>query len=175
MKPEWAKFRDEPDSIDMSIHTPADVKAYTHWLYSGNIPTRDFDSIGESMNDPIWIDLANAFVFGEKIMDRKYQKDIIETIAAVQTHAPDFPCAEAFVIIYDGTPEGSPARKLLADMYAHGAYDAPDWRKELELLPHEALVDVTRAMMGARDIPPGLRPWTRSVDAYLEQDVSAFR
>lgn len=151
------------------------MKAYAHWLYSSNIPTRDFDDTDGTRNDPIWIDLANAFVFGEKIMDRKYQRDIIETIAAVQSHAPDFPCAEAFAIVYDGTPEGSPARRLLADMYAHGAYDAPDWRKELELLPHEALLDVTRAMARAREIPMGLRPWIHSVDAYLEQDVSGFR
>ena len=86
----------------------------------------------------------------------------------MQAEAPDFPCAEAFVIIYDGTPEGSPARKLLADMYAHGAYDAPDWRKVFELLPHEALVDVMRATVRVRGEHYD-RPWVESVESYTEE------
>ncbi|KAH7345984.1 hypothetical protein BKA66DRAFT_576724 [Pyrenochaeta sp. MPI-SDFR-AT-0127] len=167
LKPEWAALRDEPDIIDLSTHSPNDVKAYAHWLYSGTIPTRDFDDENGSKSDPIWIDLANAYVFGEKIMDRNYQKASLDTIAAYQANAPDFPCAESFVIIYDGTPDGSPARKLLSDMYAHGAYDAPDWKKEYELLPHEALVDVLRATVRVRR-EHYERPWTLSTKTYRE-------
>tara|TARA_R110002003_G_scaffold115_2_gene9954 strand:+ start:41243 stop:41515 length:273 start_codon:yes stop_codon:yes gene_type:complete len=84
------------------------------------------------------------------MMDQRYKRCILETIAAVQRDAPDYPCAEAFDIIYDGTPEGSPARRLLVDMYAYGAYDAPDWSEELAKLPHEALADVVRAMIRVR-------------------------
>jgi hypothetical protein len=110
---------------------------------------------------------ANAYIFGEKILDQKYKHAVLSTIAGVQREAPDFPCAEAFAIVYDGTPEGSPARRLLADMYAYGAYDAPDWSSEFEALPHEALADVLRATVKVRRENPA-RPWTESLEAYEE-------
>jgi hypothetical protein len=103
------------------------------------------------------------------MMDQKYKRAVIETFAGVQREAPDFPCAEAFAIVYDGTPEGSPARRLLVDMYAYGAYDAPDWEKELELLPHEALADVMRATIKVRRENPA-RPWTEGLEAYEEKE-----
>jgi len=98
-------------------------------------------------------------------MDEKYKRSILETIAAVQADAPDYPCAEAFNIIYDGTPEGSPGRRLLVDMYAYSAYDAPDWNKEFDALPHEALADVLRATIKVRRENMA-RPWTESMEAY---------
>ncbi|KAH7085458.1 hypothetical protein BKA63DRAFT_18289 [Paraphoma chrysanthemicola] len=151
LKPEWAELRDDRDTIDMGPeHSAEEVKCYTQWLYSGTIPTRDFDHVNGTKSDPIWIDLANAYIFAEKIIDQRYKRCILGTIAAVQSNAPDYPCAEAFNIIYDGTPEGSPARMLLVDMYAYGAYDAPDWNEELEKLPHEALADVLRATIKVR-------------------------
>ena len=112
---------------------------------------------------------ANAYVFGEKMMDQRYKRAVLETIAAVQRDAPDYPCADAFVIIYDGTPEGSPARRLLADMYAYGAYDAPDWNREFEMLPHEALADVMRATIKVRR-ENSARPWTETMEAYEDAD-----
>jgi prefoldin beta subunit len=167
MKPEWAELRDEPDSIDLSSYSPEDVKVYAHWLYAGTIPTKNFDYQNGTKSDPIWLDLANAYVFGEKIMDSKYQCAILETFAAIQGEAPDFPCAEAFTIIYDGTPERSPARMLLADMYAYGAHDAEDWKKEFDLLPSEALVDIMRAMVRVRREPHD-RPWAKSTENYTK-------
>jgi hypothetical protein len=108
-------------------------------------------------------------VFGEKMMDQKYKRAVLESIAEVQRDAPDYPCAEAFVIIYDGTPEGSPARRLLADMYAYGAYDAPDWNREFDLLPHEALADVMRATIKVRRENLA-RPWTETMEAYEDEE-----
>lgn len=95
-------------------------------------------------------------------MDQKYKRAILETFAGVKREAIDFPCAEAFSIVYDGTPEGSPARRLLVDMYAYGAIDAPDWNQEFEMLPHEALADVLRATIKVRRENPA-RPWTETM------------
>jgi hypothetical protein len=59
IKPEWASMRDDPSVIDMGpAHSAAEVAAYTHWLYSGTIPTRDFDTVGDAKSDAIWIDLV---------------------------------------------------------------------------------------------------------------------
>jgi hypothetical protein len=103
------------------------------------------------------------------MMDQTYKRAVLATISGVQQEAPDFPCAEAFVIVYDGTPVGSAARRLLVDMYAYGAYDTPDWNREFELLPHEALVDILSATIKVRRENPA-RPWTESMEAYQERD-----
>jgi hypothetical protein len=103
------------------------------------------------------------------MMDQKYKQAVLNAFASVQHEAPDFPCAEAFVIVYDGTPDGSAARRLLVDMYAYGAFDAPDWNREFELLPHEALVDIMCAVMKVRRENPA-RPWTETMEAYQEPE-----
>jgi hypothetical protein len=54
-------------------------------------------------------------------------------------------------------------------MYAYGAHDAPDWEREFELLPHEALVDVVRAMVKVRR-GNGARPWVEGLEAYEEKE-----
>jgi hypothetical protein len=60
IKPEWAALREHPDIIDMGpTHTAEEVKCYAHWLYSGTIPTRDFDETDGGKSDPIWIDLVS--------------------------------------------------------------------------------------------------------------------
>lgn len=182
LKHEWASLRDDPDTIDMGpTHTAGDVKTYCNWLYSGKIPTRDFDDQGRAKSDYIFIDLvspphpflhselipqATAYTFGEHIIDLSYKRSVLSTLAGVQISAPDYPCAEAFAIIYDGTPEGSPARRMLVDMYAYGAVDSKCWSSAFEALPREALVDVLRAMVRVRRENAG-RPW-RELGAYWE-------
>jgi hypothetical protein len=186
LKHEWASLRSDPDTIDMGpTHTASDVKTYCNWLYSGTIPTRDFDDEDGAKSDYIFIDLASpphpflhpeltpqqasAYAFGEQIMDQSYKRCVLETLAGVQIGAPDYPCAEAFVIVYDGTPEGSPARRMLVDMYAYGAVDSKCWGSAFEALPREALVDVLRAMVKVRRENMG-RPW-REVGVYWEGEV----
>jgi hypothetical protein len=60
IKPEWAELREDPDLIDMGpMHSAQQVKSYLHWLYSGYIPTRDFDAVHGLKSDPIWVDLVS--------------------------------------------------------------------------------------------------------------------
>jgi len=109
---------------------------------------------------------AAAYSFGEHIIDLSYKQSILSTLASVQISAPDYPCPEALVIVYDGTPERSPARRMLVDMYAYGAVDSKCWAGAFEALPREALVDVLGAMVRVRRENAG-RPW-REVGAYWE-------
>jgi hypothetical protein len=102
-------------------------------------------------------------------MDQRYKRAILEIIAGVQQEAPYYPCAEAFVIVYDGTPGGSPARRLLVGMYAYGAIDSPCWNKEFDLLPHEALADVLCATIKVRRENMA-RPWRETMEACQEKE-----
>jgi hypothetical protein len=67
IKPEWAALREDPDIIDMGpTHSADEVKSYAHWLYSGSVPTRDFDNDNGTQSDPIWIDLvSNSTLLGK--------------------------------------------------------------------------------------------------------------
>jgi hypothetical protein len=50
----------------------------------------------------------------------------------------EYPPAEAFTIIYNGTPKGSPARELLTAMYAFAAGSSETWKPKLDGLPHDS-------------------------------------
>ncbi|KAI4922582.1 hypothetical protein J4E90_001013 [Alternaria incomplexa] len=88
LKPEWAAMRERPDHIELPAYTVKDVETYAHWLYSGKVPARCFDLCrtfhDQEENNPVWIDLATAYVFGEQILDRHYQQTVLNTMAGIQ-------------------------------------------------------------------------------------------
>lgn len=58
-----------------------------------------------------------------------------------------FPTKEDVAIIYDGTPEGSPARQLM--VYLHVRYGSSSWiAKQYEENHPQFLVDLCKALLG---------------------------
>jgi hypothetical protein len=57
------KRNDEPVYLVITNYGYQDVVIYVHWLYTGQIPTRPYDRKYGTMTEPIWLDLANAYVF----------------------------------------------------------------------------------------------------------------
>ncbi|KAI4928336.1 uncharacterized protein J4E92_005822 [Alternaria infectoria] len=185
LKPEWAAMRERPDHIELPAYTVKDVETYAHWLYSGKVPARCFDLYrtfedGEE-NNPVWIDLATAYVFGEQILDRHYQQTVLNTMAGVQNdsyddedkppdqriiNTPDFPSEEAICVLYRGTPESSPIRALVADMCAYATLQDEDRKPDFNRLPREALVDVLDAIPKINLRQKLSRPWEEWTEGY---------
>lgn len=82
--------------------------------------------------------LIGAFVFGEKVQDGDFKDAVID--ALIHTAAtPDekgacwYPTGQLVNRAYTGTPEGSPIRKLLVDMYVfHGRRRWLDGQKNVD-------------------------------------------
>jgi hypothetical protein len=145
----------EPDYLVITKCGNKDVTTYVHWLYTGKIPTSACDQERGTITDPIWIDLSNAYVFGEEINDRRYQQAVIENMAQLQNDSLLYPPAKVFSIIYYGTPEDStPIRMLLSDMWIWGVRaniytedKLEAWMDELvNDIPGEAGNDLIEAM-----------------------------
>jgi hypothetical protein len=96
--------------------------------------------------------LIGAFVFGEKVQDGDFKDAVVDALIYTVA-APDekgvrwYPTAQSVDRAYTGTPEGSPIRRLLVDMYTfHGRKVWLDGQKNVDFLAGSAM---TRTYEGA--------------------------
>jgi hypothetical protein len=122
-------------------------------LYTSELATKGTDE---------WLALCRLYVLAEYLLDRWAKERIIDGMHGYLTEIlPTEPkhgspekvfSAEVVQEVYDGTPEGSPLRRLIVDLYAIHGRDV--WLKNLkEQLPTDFLYDVTLKMLQARPQP----------------------
>jgi hypothetical protein len=102
----------------------------------------------------------------------------MECLIGTYAHSDWAPGPEYGPIIFKGTLEGSPARRLLSDIIANGAWNVSQksytsgeasvgWTKMMGAYPHEVLADAMRTVMRSR----GEGNWTaKRSDAYACKD-----
>jgi hypothetical protein len=168
-KGEWCELRKDPDTITLKGDDLKVVKAYVRWLYRQEPP---LPLLGNKVVGNAFIFLAKAYVFGEKVMDTAFKNTIIDCTVANVVESNSFPGSRAMNIIYGGTPDGSPARRLIVDFYAYAAYVTSEtdvWAKNIRNFSKELLVDVLIATVTKR---PGLGkgPWESAAHLYHEED-----
>jgi hypothetical protein len=136
MRPEWSSQRPEPHSSSFCDDDPGVFRLYGHWVYFRTLP------ISHTM-DPadIFVELARAYVLGEKLIDAKFKDAIIDTFVAVGAGMSYNPSGRCVNILYEGTPEGSPARKTVVDACGRYAHDSQSWIEGFEKCPKEFLID----------------------------------
>lgn len=178
MKPEWARLREQPDTIDLPDDYAQTVSDYIKWLYSGNMPIKLYhagkDTRERAMEEAqkVFVIIARAYVFGERILDTKYKNLMAETMLAA-TNSSGFDMGPKSVeIIYNGTPSTSSARRLVAHQVAYQAYyDGSEgefgWMDFFDGYPREALVDAIKATIKIRPKPNKGFP---EVHWYTEKD-----
>lgn len=106
---------------------PSAVDLYIYWVYSSKVFSRrslqeEEEDVKERRNADESSVLVRAYVFGKKVQDGDFQDAVID--ALVHSIAmPDksgncwYPGASQVDQAYKGTPEGSPLRRFLVDMY----------------------------------------------------------
>lgn len=114
-KEEWSKSRADPDTIDLANDDFEVVKAYAHWLYFQQPPAPITHCVTKF---PF---LAKSYVFGEKVMDITFKNVVIDLVVAEAVASNTIPASESMDILYLGTPEGSPARRLMVDFCVDAA------------------------------------------------------
>lgn len=153
VKKEWT--RSENREIDLRDESPAEFKIYVHWLYSGNtvveawLKARDLEKDGPDFNP-----LAKLYVLGERLNDATFQDHIINAILFLSRREDErgktwCPTDAVANTIYAGTPNNSPARRLMVDFFAD--YGDHDWiYDESEEINHEFLTDLSKTLLGRR-------------------------
>lgn len=142
----WRESRGR--TIELKDDKPDTFEIYQHWLYSGTVSTRD-DS-GEP-DDPEYLQLAEAYVLGDKLGDGDFKDVIIDAIlhksrlkvsGGAFFRRFSFPGAQIIQYIYDNTPKSSEARNLLVYFWAENGNGQWFNDETQELLPKEFLMDL---------------------------------
>lgn len=96
--------------IQLPEHDPDLLNVYLQWLY-GDLSS--FETPNPIL-DPRTV-LAMLYVTGEKLQDRRFRDFIISRI--VEQNQKNVPSLFAIDVIYNGTPQNSPARRLMVDLW----------------------------------------------------------
>ncbi|KAF1956624.1 hypothetical protein CC80DRAFT_504453 [Byssothecium circinans] len=186
MKSEWASMRPDPRVIELPEDDPEAFSLYRTWLYSGQLAILP-DSGGSGSDDSISITnssttdtapehyhtLAYAYVLGERLLDVPFKNAIVDAyVLYARGTSPGrryYPSNEEIRIIYDGTREGSPIRKLLVDIwYCRGKVE---WIEKDSDLPQEFLACVVKELLRVRvSVDQLSRPWKLSHAQYHEKE-----
>ncbi|KAM0724081.1 hypothetical protein Q7P37_000261 [Cladosporium fusiforme] len=109
------------------------VGLYVQWIYGGRIFTRPGRGGAEDKDKAPYSEtslLVEGFIFGEKIQDGDFRDAVVDAIiVSINDPGKDdlvrYPSGTTVERAYEGTPEGSPLRKLMVDIYVH--HGNRDW------------------------------------------------
>ncbi|KAF2802713.1 uncharacterized protein BDZ99DRAFT_428117 [Mytilinidion resinicola] len=148
---------DEPDVFSI----------YHDWLYTRMLSTAH--DVGGVEGNQEYIDLCKAYCLGESLMDDNFKNAAIDAIIHKNlTPASDrqrwYPVGMAIRHAYDGTPPGSPLRKLLVDFYSKHARVSwfSDYTSKDEM-PKDFLYEVTLALVTVRSRTDDRDAWENPV------------
>ena len=182
MKPEWTSMRKSPNIIDLPNETVNTMSDYVKWLYAGSMPLTLCNADGNDKREQvaeeaekIFVMLANAYVFGEKIVDVRYKNAILRAAAAAKKSSKWNMGPESVAIVYDGTPPGSSFRRMIAESMACLAHDDAEkgvgWMSFIDGYSKEALADALKATIRFRcKVDDDALKAANSLDSYLEKE-----
>jgi hypothetical protein len=115
------------------------------------------------------------YVLGEKIIDLEFQNAVIGAMISRMRQSNTLPSLDVVMIIYDGTAEKSPARRLLVDGWAYAITSS--WRSRVKLLEpayKPFLNDVFLEILEKRVSPhtSGLKTWLSQSDSYYRKVIA---
>jgi len=114
--------------------------------------------------------LAEAYVFGEKIMDVKYKNVVMLAIHKCIASEGCILEPMSAEIVFRGTPPASPLRRLIAVMIAYYASEDKHkriWMDLIDVCPKEDLKHAMKVLVRIRK-PTAFPSW--GVAPYLEEE-----
>jgi hypothetical protein len=152
LEKKWREGRSR--RIDLPHDDGDVVAAYLDWLYFKHIASKPVAPPQLPMDDGEFDFLARLYCFAEKAMCDAFADDVIDAMALKTddvardgTGTRTFPSYSAIMILYTGTPPGSPARRFVCDMYCE--FGMSGWIPKENALNHpEFLQDLVRAALG---------------------------
>lgn len=166
LKKEWKEGQER--TIPLPDDKADVVALYIQWVYGGKIFSRQPPSEAPSTGRELDL-LVDCYIFGEKVQDDNFKDAVLDALlACIDTKDEEgsrwFPTGHSVQRAYEQTPQGSPLRKLLVDMYNQSGRS--DWIKEDNSV--EFLADLAREMFDTRSRPLGtnLTDWNADSCMY---------
>ncbi|KAF2660665.1 hypothetical protein K491DRAFT_570699, partial [Lophiostoma macrostomum CBS 122681] len=115
--------------VELPHRKPEIFALWLNHAYTNQIPTKDDTELRGITKDKFDIivqkeyrDLCELYVLCEELVDSQAQRAIIDAMFAVahirHGHHWRVPSAQNIRLIYEGTPEQSPIRKLMVDLWS---------------------------------------------------------
>jgi hypothetical protein len=172
MKPEWANARPNPRVVDLSDEDPKVFKIYLHWVCFKTIPSVYTEK--QEGRNPEYALLSKCYVMGEKLMDIAFKNAVLTALVDAHVnqpfYQPKYVGQRAINIIYAGTLENSPARRLLVDTWVETAGE--NWIEHLTNgLHHSFVLEFSRALLlrKCKGEGKGTNSWKERVTDYYEE------
>lgn len=148
-KEEWKEGKDH--CVPFPDDSPATVAVYVHWLYTGKIYTRSLEEDEQASNSKEARLLIDSFVLGDKLQDGHFKDAVLDGFIVmvgtpVKSGTQMYPGDSLINRTYENTPEGSPLRRLLVDMYFY--HGTKDWANDN--MNVSFLADLTCELLGTR-------------------------
>lgn len=148
---------------------PSTIQLYLNFIYTNDIPYKlGLNNKGvegvRSARTTESETLARLYVLGEKYQDRKLKNAVTDALYSTGWQAQ----GHAIDIIYRGTPEGSPARRLMLDQ--HLAYGQQEWLRSRTISNTEFLLDLSCALLARCRRPSKEHPWLFFRSDYHEHE-----
>lgn len=174
MKEEWKEGQDRV--IPLPTDEPKVVNLYLQWAYRNMIFSRKRTEEQRHDSDEFSL-LTDAFVFGEKIQDDHFKDAVVDAIIkSASTPGKGghlyYPGAATIGRAYEGTPPGSPLRRLMVDFWVQ--YGGNEWIKTD--MNREFLTDLVRELLPIRQPQSHKHPASgnESTCSYHQHDADQF-
>ena len=163
-KPEWSEGN--PGVVDLSDEKPDIFEVYLHWLYFKTLSTVQDQP---PTSNPEYLELAQCYVLGEKLLDVKFKNAVIDAMIDVLVNQPEddvfIPGPSTIKTIYEGTMEGSLVRTLLVDIWAARA--GKSGKTDLDECPPEFAIDLAKEFLDLNLMVDS--SWEDSMEKYHEK------
>ncbi|KAK5134964.1 hypothetical protein LTR08_005916 [Meristemomyces frigidus] len=145
---EWKEGQEH--AVELPDYDACVFEQYVQWLYTARIACMPANN--EQSNYGFGR-LTRLYVLGEKLMDPALQTDIINALVLAR-RSDAIPINRNVNTIYEGTPVGSPARKLMVDMHV-----LRQGKNQLKLIaPHpDFLLDLVTSLLHKRTLSDEVR------------------
>jgi hypothetical protein len=136
----------EEKRITLDDVEPQIFEIYLNHVYTGQLPTKEPEEISDEDSRET-LDLALTYILCERLQDTPAKYAILLAILSISQESSagpgdtDIPSVAAVQAIYNGTPDNSPTRRLITDLWACAAPE--EITAEYDELPKEFLRDLT--------------------------------
>jgi hypothetical protein len=124
---------------------------YLHWLYFKTLPTVLTEV--KQGRDHEFARLSECYILGDKVIDVGFKNAVLLALADAAENQPIDAWRNlvslSIRIIYAGTLDNAPARRLIVDMWVQRANK--NWLQHLDAeLPHMFVLDLSRALLASK-------------------------
>jgi hypothetical protein len=142
--------------VNLPEEEPAVFHDYVHFLYTRTLCVKPGIKLGNDNRTDEKTSLMKLYVLAERLHDIDMKNVVTKAMynslwELTNLRKKIFPDVECLRIVYEGTPIGSPMRRMLVDFCTYHA--AAGLFKSDGDYPHELLQELTINLLAKRDLP----------------------